>query len=154
MAHETRIPHSLRLAIFFLRLVLGVNFFYLGWTTLFNRSLAASLHGQTLSNLYAWLARATPIASIPSAVFAWIFLIIGACVILGLFTRLASIVAIALILASWLPTISFSSFNPAQLVNGELIALFSFFILIFGKAGNYFGLDNMLHISMRKKKEV
>ena len=153
MTHDSRIPHSLRLAILFLRLVLGLNFFYLGWTTLFNRSLAAQLHQQTLSGLYGWLARTTPIASIPSMVFAWLFMIIGILVIIGLFTRLAATLAIILILASWLPTVSFSNFNPQQFINSDLIALFSFLVLFFGKAGHYFGCDTFMHISMRKKKE-
>src|SRR6185312_8072643 len=98
-------PHSLRLIILFLRIASGLTFFYLGLSKLFNPELSLTLRDHSISSLYAWLAGPTPIASIPSNVIAWIFLVVGAFITVGLFTRIASILAIILVLASWLPTV-------------------------------------------------
>jgi uncharacterized membrane protein YphA (DoxX/SURF4 family) len=144
-------PHSLRLAIFFLRITVGLSFFYLGWTALFNHPLSLSLQGRSVSGLYAWLATPTPIAAIPSAVFAWIFLVAGVCITIGLFTRVTSIIAGILVLASWLPAVSFTSINPAQFINDEAVMLFALVVLIFGRAGHYLGLDTVTRFWKRRK---
>jgi uncharacterized membrane protein YphA (DoxX/SURF4 family) len=144
--------HSLRLSLFLLRLAVGLSFFYLGWAALFNRPLAATLGTRSLSGLSSWLAMPSPIASIPSSAFAWLFFVIGILIIIGLFTRLASFIAIVIVLASLLPAINFTAFNPTQLVNDEVIILFSLFVLIFGKAGHYLGVDGGLQRRKAKRK--
>lgn len=144
--------HSLRLSILLLRLAIGLSFFYLGWTVLFDQTLAPSLGARSLTGLSSWLAAPSPIASIPSSVFAWAFLVIGALIIIGLFTRLASFVAIAIVLLSLLPAINFTAFNPTQLVNDEVIVLFALFVLIFGKAGHYLGVDGGLQRRRAKRR--
>lgn len=50
--HGSKLPHHLRLVIFFLRVALGLDFFYLGWSALFNASLVPELKQQSLSQLY------------------------------------------------------------------------------------------------------
>ncbi|HVO28420.1 MAG TPA: DoxX family membrane protein [Candidatus Paceibacterota bacterium] len=144
--------HSLRLSLLFLRIALGLSFCYLGWAALFDRTLGAALRAVSLGGLSAWLAQPAPFAAVPSAAFAWILLVAGACLVIGLFTRIASIVAMALILASVLPGINIASFNPAQLVNEEVVAFFALLVLVFGKAGQYAGLDAFLHFGTRHKK--
>ena len=146
-------PHSLRLTIFFLRLTVGLSFFYLGWSALFNHALELALRERSIGGLYAWLSAPMPIASIPSAAFAWIFLVVGIFITIGLWTRIASIIAIVLVLASWLPTVSFASFSPAQFINDEVVMLLALVILVFGKAGHYFGLDTFTRFSMRGKNK-
>jgi len=145
------LPHSLRLSIFFLRIALGLNFMYLGWTALFDQPLGISLRGHAMSSLYSWLAATNTVVWLPQAA-AWAFLVVGICLILGLFTRLASLIAIALVLASYVPTISFSAFNLSQLINDELIVFFCLLVLIFGKAGHYLGVDKFLRWSKRRKE--
>jgi uncharacterized membrane protein YphA (DoxX/SURF4 family) len=149
--NESRIPHSLRLVIFFLRVALGLNFVYLGWTALFDHPLEIDLRDHAMNSLYGWLSAPNSIAWLPQAA-AWAFLVIGICLVVGLFTRIASLIAIALVLASYLPTISFASFNVAQLVNDELIILFCLLVLIFGKAGHYLGVDKFLRWSRRHRE--
>jgi len=151
--------HSLRLSIFFLRIALGLNFVYLGWTALFDHPLGTDLSGHAMNPLYGWLATPAGVSGGASASFAWLpqiaawaFLVVGILLILGLFTRLASLIAIVLVLASYLPTISFASFNVAQLVNDELILFFCLLILIFGRAGHYLGVDKFLRWSKKRKE--
>jgi len=146
--------HSLRLSIFFLRIALGLNFVYLGWTALFDHPLGTDLRGHAMNPLYGWLAAPATSASFAwlPQVAAWAFLVVGILLILGLFTRIASLIAIVLVLASYLPTISFASFNVAQLVNDELILFFCLLILIFGSAGHYLGVDKFLRWSKKRKE--
>ncbi len=144
--------HSLRLTILLLRIALGLSFFYLGWIALFNHSLAQSLGTRSLSGLSAWLTKPSPIASIPSSIFAWALLVVGVLIIIGLFTRIASFVAIVILLASLLPGINFTAFNPVQLVNDEVVALFALLVLIFGKAGHYLGVDGGLQRRRAKRR--
>lgn len=152
MSNESHMPHALRLAIFFLRVALGLNFFYLGWSAIFNHSLEADLRGHSMNSLYSWLGATNTIAWLPTFA-AWAFLVIGICLAIGLFTRIISFAGIILILVSYLPTITFAHFNFSQLVNDELIALLCLIILIFGKAGTYFGIDKFLHFSARHNKK-
>jgi uncharacterized membrane protein YphA (DoxX/SURF4 family) len=150
MAADSHLPHSLRLSVFFLRLAIGLNFFYLGWSALFNQPLEFGLRQESLSALYFWLG--SPAAAAWFQVAAWAFLLIGVCVTIGLFTRVAAFVGLALILASYLPTISFAHFAITQLINDELIIFFCLLVLIFGKAGNYFGVDKFLRWSRRRRE--
>lgn len=149
--NDGHIPHSLRLSIFFLRIALGLNFVYLGWTALFDHVLEFNLRGHALNSLYGWLSGPSSISWLPQ-VAAWAFLIVGICLIIGLFTRIAALVAIIIVLASYLPTISFASFNVAQLINDELIIFFCLLVLVFGKAGQYLGVDKFLRWSKRHKE--
>lgn len=150
---EHRIPHTLRLAIFFLRLAIGLDFFYLGWSFLFNQSLIFALRPQSMGGLYNWLALRTPVASVPDTVFAWIFLIAGILIAIGLFTRLSAIVAAALLLTSLLPGINFAAWNPVQFVNDEIVVFFALVVLVLAHAGTYLGLDKFIHWSRRRQKE-
>ena len=150
-----KLPHSLRVIIFLLRVVLGLDFFYLGFGALFNPTLGRTVSAQSFGNLYAWLATPATVAGFGNwtpPVVQWAFLIIGICLILGLFTRLASIAGIALALLSYLPTVSFAAFNVAQFINDEVVVAICLLIIIFSNAGNYLGLDTFIHFHAPAKK--
>jgi len=136
--------HSLKLSLLFLRIALGLNFIYLGWSALFNQSLEGTLSGHAMGSLYVWLNSPNSVAWLP-ALASWVFLVAGVCLVLGLFTRLAALLGVVLVLASYVPTISFSHFALAELINDDLIVFFCLLVLIFGKAGHYFGVDKFLH---------
>lgn len=148
-----KLPHSLRVIILLLRLALGLNFFYLGFSALFNPSLGTDIRARSFGNLYAWLA--TPMAAGQGnwlqPVAQWTFLVIGVCLLLGLFTRLASVAGIVLILLSYLPTVSFAAFNALEFINDEIIVVICLLILVFANAGAYLGCDTFIHIHGPKK---
>lgn len=147
---DARLPHSLRLSIFVLRLALGLNFFYVGWSAVFNPPLGRELGSRSLSDLYAWTGTAfagTPLHS----VFGWAFLSIGALLIVGLFTRLASIIGIAVTLASYAPGITIFPFDIAQFANDAVLATAAFLVLIFANAGSYIGFDSFFHLHIGKR---
>ncbi len=151
-----KLPHSLRVIIFLLRVALGLNFFYLGFSALFNPTLGKTVSARSFGNLYAWLATPTVASFGQNAwiqpVAQWAFLVIGICLMFGLLTRLASIGGIALALFSYLPTVSFTAFNVTQFINDEVIVVICLLIIIFSNAGAYLGLDNFIHIHPPAKK--
>lgn len=149
MSHESRLPHSLRLVVFLLRVALGLNFFYVGFTSLFNPALGIQVREHSLASLYDWLG--SPGMTNWAQFVAWIFLIVGVCLMIGLFTRLISLVGIILVIMSYAPT-TLSHLAVFQIVNDELIVLISLMILIFAKAGTYLGMDTFMRFSLRHKK--
>lgn len=121
---SSKIPHSLRIVILLLRVALGLNFFY---AIAFNKLQ-------------------TPIE--------WTFFLIGAFLVLGLLTRIASIIAIALLVWNYLPTINYSVLNIAHFVDSQVITMICLLILIFANAGKYIGLDMFIHIRRPGKDSV
>jgi uncharacterized membrane protein YphA (DoxX/SURF4 family) len=160
---EHHAPHTLRISILLLRLALGLNFFYLGWSALFDRPLVTDLQARSMGPLYRWLAMANPLAASPigtspfgtvsvsSTIIAWLFLIIGACLILGFLTRSASIAGIVLILLNYLPAVGFAHFSFAELVSDDLVIFAALLVLFFGRAGKYLGLDSLAKYARRRR---
>jgi thiosulfate dehydrogenase [quinone] large subunit len=146
-----KLPHSLRVVILLLRVALGLNFFYLGFSVLFNPSLGKEIRAHSFGDLYSWLAASNQTAWL-QPVAQWAFLIIGICLVIGLLTRIASIAGIILTLLSYLPTISYSALNLSQFISDEVIVVICLLILIVSGAGTYVGLDNFIHIHPPKKK--
>jgi len=148
-----KLPHSLRVIILLLRLALGLDFFYIGFSVLFNAQLGTQIRTHSFGDLYSWLA-ARPIAGDwVHPVAQWAFLIIGICLILGLLTRLSSVAGIILVLLSYLPTLSYSTPNVTQFINNEVIVVICLLILIFSSAGTYLGCDSFIHIHAPAKKQ-
>lgn len=148
-----KLPHSLRLVVFLLRVALGLDFFYLGWSTLFNPPLSATLGQRSLTDLYAWIGTSVAPGSYQTVV-AWAFLVIGACLVLGLFTRFVSIAGIALTLASYLPGMSYAALTWSQFINDEVLVVICLLVLIFSNAGGYLGIDVFFHWrAARQRKE-
>lgn len=160
MKNGSKLPHSLRLAIFFLRLTIGLNFFYLGFAMLFNNALGRALGSRSLTSIYQWLsvvAPGTATADQLQIFFQWAFLIIGACLIVGLFVRITSIIGIGLTLVGYLPTINLGTLGASQFINDEIIVIACLLVLAVANAGTYLGIDNFMHIhfgSKHKKSEV
>lgn len=125
MLGDSRIPHHLRLTIFFLRLAVGVDFFAAGWNILFGHLLPTDLTSHVV-----WIE--------------WALLVIGALLFVGLATRFVSIVAIAIVLANYWPTTA----THIEMI----IVIICLAILCLAKAGSYLGLDAFFHFSLRHKK--
>jgi len=146
MSFETRIPHSLRIPILLLRIAIGANFFWLGWSALFAPASLNNPLNRTLAGLYAWL-----LASPQAMWIEWIFLIGGAVIAIGFATRLASVILAGITLGSLWP-VHGSHFSPALLLGDAPIIAIGLAILFFAKAGAYFGLDAFFHFSFRHHK--
>lgn len=143
-SNGSRTPHMLRFSIFLLRIGLGLNLFYLGLSTLFEPSLRGEFRGRSLGDLYLWLAN-VPSASSLQTIFAWAFLVIGACLILGLATRLVTILGMALVATSLFPTLSYATLNVSKFVTDGIIAILCLLVLFMANAGTYLGFDHFIH---------
>ena len=141
------------MAIFLLRLAVGLNFFYFGFAVLFNPSLGKGVKAESFNNLYSWLA--TPAAGGWVQPFAqWAFLIIGACLILGVAVRLCSAVGVAVTLLSFLPNVNYTALAVSQFINDEVIIIICLLILFLANAGAYLGFDSFIHLSFRGHKDA
>jgi len=147
MTNGTKIPHALRLIIFFLRLTLGLHFAYLGFNIIFQMTPGTQLGGRSLSNLFTWLNVPASTGSFP-LFFQWAFLAIGVCLILGFLTRTMSVAGIVLILVSYVPNITLATLNVAQLLQDEALFVVCLLVIIFANAGTYLGVDNFIHIHL------
>ncbi len=146
----SRIPHTLKLTILLLRLALGLNFFYFGASTLFS-AFGKSPVPPLIS--FSATVSAPFSASLPAAFWPWVSLIIGACLVFGFFTRVASIAGIVLILLSYNPFAGGTPFSLWHLANTGTLVVLCFLILLFSNAGEYFGLDRFIHLRVSKNKE-
>ncbi len=145
-----RLPHSVRLAVLILRLILGLDFFYIGWSAVFRPDLARELGARSLAGLYAWAAGAfagTPLHPL----LGWAFLAVGACLIAGLATRLASFVGIALALISYAPGAFLHPFAFTAFASDAVFAAAALLVLIAADAGSYLGLDRFFHVHFAGK---
>jgi uncharacterized membrane protein YphA (DoxX/SURF4 family) len=151
--NDSRLPHSLRLVIFFLRLALGLNFFYLGFSTLFDPVLGRTLRDRSLSDLYAWLSGGTSMPWL-HIVAPWIFMLIGVCLIIGFLTRFMSIIGMFLGILSYLPIITYPTISIYEFISNEIIIVLCLLILIFSNAGKYFGIDAFFHFSKKPNPDL
>jgi thiosulfate dehydrogenase [quinone] large subunit len=149
-SNNSKIPHALRFAIFLLRLALGLDFLYLGLGTVYEPAWPSEFRSRSLGDLYLWLGNVSNAASLQT-VFAWAFLIVGACLILGFGTRLASIAGIVVVGASFIPNLSYTTLNVSQFVSDGIIAGLCLLVLCLANAGTYLGLDQFIHFHVGKR---
>jgi uncharacterized membrane protein YphA (DoxX/SURF4 family) len=134
----------MRITIFFLRLALGIDFFYLGFCALFNQALGRELSSRSIGDLYFLLISPTN-AGWLQTFSEWAFLLAGICLIVGLATRVASIGAFILIFAQYLQGIITSAVSPERFVSDEVLVMVCLLILVVSGAGTYLGFDRFIH---------
>ncbi len=148
-----KLPHTLRVLIFFLRIALGLNFFYLGFSALFDPAMGLAVRTHSFGDLYSWLVT-RPLPGDWVHPFAqWAFLVIGICLMIGLLTRLSSIVGIVVVLLSFLPSVSYTALNISQFISDEIIVVICLLIIVVSGAGSYLGLDAFIHIHPPKREK-
>ena len=141
----TRLPHSIRLTIFFLRLSVGLSLFYAGFIKIFGESLPRTFDRESS---YLWTGGLEGVGSM--AIFAkWAILIVGLCLVLGLLTRLSSIVGIFILGFMYANSLTLPIPRLSELDNPQLTVILCLFLFIFSQAGNYLGIDKFLHFSLR-----
>jgi uncharacterized membrane protein YphA (DoxX/SURF4 family) len=144
----SKLPHTLRLVVFFLRLALGLDFVNLGLTAIFDPGMRNASNGRSLGDLSAWLAT-VPKTGAWQTILAWAFLIVGICLILGFVTRLASIAGIVLAIPSLAPSMTLAGIAPARFIGDNIIVVLCLCIIMIARAGEYFGVDRFVHLRAR-----
>jgi thiosulfate dehydrogenase [quinone] large subunit len=143
-------------AITVLRIVIGWHFLYEGLAKLTAPSWSAAGYLRQARGPFADLFRG--IASQPNVlanadlITMWGLTLVGVCLILGLFTRVASLAGIGFILLFYLcnpPFIGYFYSIPSEgsylLINKNLVELCALAVIFLTGSGRFAGLDRILH---------
>jgi len=128
-----------------LRVALGWLFFYAGVTKIINPDWSAAGYlksAKTLPDLFAWFALPSNIGWV-NFLNEWGLTLVGIALILGIFTKWASLGGILLMVLYYLPILEFPIVGGHSFIIDEhIIYIIAFIIIIASNAGKYYGLDN------------
>lgn len=131
-------------AIFALRLGLGWLFTYAGLTKIADSSWSAAGYlnnAETFSGLFSWFASPANIGWV-NFVNEWGLLVIGVCLLIGLWVRWASVAGIVLMALYYFPILNFPyAGDHSFIVDEHIIYIFVLWLFILADAGKYKGLD-------------
>jgi len=155
MAGET-LARSPMIAITVLRVCVGWHFLYEGVSKLTSPSWSAAGYLKQargpLADSFKWLASQPNLLENANLVTMWGLTLVGVCLILGLFTRLASLAGIGFILLFYLcnpPLVGYFYSLPTEgsylIVNKNLVELCALVVILVSGSGRFAGLDRLVH---------
>ena len=161
----TTFDHAPMIAITALRVLVGWHFLYEGLTKLTAPSWTAaglSQTGQgTAGRVVRWLTTRPDLLANTDAITMWGLTIVGLCLILGLFTRLASLAGIGFILLFYLaapPFVGYFYAIPSEgsylIVNKNLVELSALVVILLTRSGRFAGLDRIVHGVTRRRPRL
>jgi thiosulfate dehydrogenase (quinone) large subunit len=144
------------IAITVMRIFVGWHFLYEGIAKLTSPSWSAVGYLRQargpLADSFRWLASQPNLLANADTITMWGLTLVGAFLILGLFTRLASLAGIAFILLFYLATPPFVGYFysiPSEgsylIVNKNLVELAALVVILVTGSGRFAGLDRILH---------
>ena len=131
-------------ALFLARISLGWLFFYAGITKILDPNWSAQGFlgsAKTFPDLYAWFASPANINWV-NFLNEWGLTLIGVALILGVFTKWASIAGILMMLLYYFPGLDFPYIDHGFIVDQHIIYIFLFALIASTK--QTFALDNRL----------
>jgi len=143
-------------AITVLRVVIGWHFLYEGVAKLTAASWSSAGYLNQargpFAGLFRWLASQPNMLANADLITMWGLTVVGVLLMLGLFTRLASLAGIAFILMFYLSTPPFIGYFysvPTEgsylIVNKNLVELCALIVIFTTGSGRFAGLDRILH---------
>ena len=153
---ETKLSRSAMVAITILRVVVGWHFLYEGISKLTSPSWSAAGYMRVsrgpFSAFFSCIAANPQMGHTANQVMMYGLTIVGLLLILGLFTRLAAIGGIALILLIYLcnpPFVGYFYTIPTEgsylIVNKNLVELCALTVILLTRSGLFAGLDRLVH---------
>ena len=138
---------SAQITLLLLRVSLGALYFYAGITKILDKSWTAAGYigsAKTFPLLYAWFGSTANIGWVNLA-NEWGLTLIGIALILGIFTRLASVFGIAMMMLYYFAILQFPLVGTHSYIVDEHI-IYSLVLLFFitSRAGEIFGLDKYI----------
>lgn len=144
------------IALVSLRVIIGWHFLYEGIAKLLKPNWSAAgylLQSRgVFSGLFRWMAGNADVLSTVNQLNMWGLTLIGLGLILGCFTRTASVAGILLILLFYLcnpPFVGYFYSIPMEgnylIVNKNLVELAALFVVLVTNSGRTFGVDQILH---------
>ena len=153
-------PHTLSrpglVALTLLRVAIGWHFLYEGLAKLSATSWSAAGYLRQargpLAGLFGSLAAQPNLLDTTNLVTMWGLAIVGVLLILGLFTRLASLAGMAFVLLFYLaapPWVGYFYALPSEgsylIVNKNLVELCALAVILMTGSGRFAGLDRIVH---------
>jgi thiosulfate dehydrogenase [quinone] large subunit len=161
----TTLGRAPMIALTVMRILIGWHFFYEGLTKLTSPSWSAAgffkaAKGPIAGSLQAIAAQPDQLANANVATM-WLLTIVGACLILGLFTRLASLLALAFLLTVYFaapPWIGYFYAIPTEgsylIVNKTLVEAAALVVVMLTGSGRFAGLDRVISGVIGRKPRV
>ena len=162
---DMKLSRGPMIAITVLRVVVGWHFLYEGIAKLTAPSWSAAGYMKQARGPFAELFRS--LASQPTLlanadlITMWGLTIVGVCLVLGLFTRLASLAAIGFILLFYLcnpPFVGYFYSIPTEgsylIVNKNLVELCALVVIFATGSGRFAGLDRILHALFTRRPRL
>jgi thiosulfate dehydrogenase [quinone] large subunit len=153
---EARLSRSAMIAITVLRVIVGWHFLYEGIAKLTSSSWSAAAYMRAsrgpFAEFFRWIASQPQLLDKANLITMYGLTIVGALLMLGLFTRLAAIAGIGLILLFYLcnpPFVGYFYSIPTEgsylIVNKNLVELCALVVILVTGSGRFAGLDRILH---------
>jgi thiosulfate dehydrogenase (quinone) large subunit len=153
------------IAITTLRVLVGWHFLYEGLSKLTAPSWTAAGYLKQakgpLAESFRWLTTRPDLLANADVITMWGLAIVGVCLILGLFTRLASLAGIGFILLFYLaapPFIGYFYAIPSEgsylIVNKNLVELAALVVILLTRSGRFAGLDRIVHGLLRRRPRL
>jgi len=145
-----------------MRIIVGWHFLYEGLSKLMMTNWSSYSYLMEskwlLSGFFHWIIANPTLLKMVDLFNVWGLIVIGLLLFIGLFTRLASIAGIALLLLYYIanpPFIetSMPSMGHYYIVNLNVIEAGILLTFIVLKRGNFWGLDQLIHFSFKQRKE-
>jgi thiosulfate dehydrogenase (quinone) large subunit len=153
---DARFSSGQMIAITVLRVAVGWHFLYEGIAKLSAASWSAAGYLKQargpFAGLFKWLANEPNLLANADLITMWGLTIVGILLILGLFTRLASLGAIGFIVLFYLanpPFVGYFYSIPTEgsylIVNKNLVELCALIVVLLTGSGRFAGLDVIVH---------
>jgi thiosulfate dehydrogenase [quinone] large subunit len=160
-----RFSPAAMVAITLLRVFVGWHFLYEGIAKLTSPTWSAIGYMKASRGPFAaffrWIASQPNLLDNANLVTMWGLTIVGVLLILGLFTRLASIGGIALLLLFYFanpPFVGYFYSLPTEgsylVVNKNLVELFARVVIFVTGSGRFAGLDRLLHLLFARRPRL
>jgi thiosulfate dehydrogenase (quinone) large subunit len=151
------LPRGPMIAITVLRVFVGWHFLYEGLTKLTSPAWSAAGYMKQargpFAEFFRWIANNPNMLDHANTVTMWGLTIVGLLLILGLFTRLASLAGIGFILLFYLcnpPFVGYFYSIPTEgsylVVNKNLVEVSALAVILVTGSGRFAGLDRILHL--------
>jgi thiosulfate dehydrogenase (quinone) large subunit len=153
------------IAITLLRIFVGWHFLYEGIAKVTAPTWSAAGYLRQargpFAGLFKWLASQPNLLANADVITMWGLTIVGALLILGLFTRLASLAGIGFILLFYLcnpPFVGYFYSLPSEgsylIVNKNLVELCALLVIFATGSGRFAGLDRILHLLFARRPRL
>ncbi|HOG29717.1 MAG TPA: DoxX family membrane protein, partial [Vicinamibacterales bacterium] len=153
------------IAITLLRVLVGWHFLYEGIAKITSPSWSAAGYLKQargpFADIFRWLAAQPDLLAAADSITMWGLTLVGVLLILGLFTRLASLGGIGFILLFYLcnpPFVGLFYSIPVEgsylIVNKNLVELGALIVVLASGSGVFAGLDTLVHAVLGRKRKT